>query len=402
MKAVRVSTGVVVCLSLGSLWVGLSARADVLDNLRNRLFEKRQAVRDIQQRIQQNQERASQKRQEAVTLQNQMEIINDTVEGLSLEIQKTEAQTEEVLAEIASIEQEITDVEKDIKRRRLILREFLRELFVLDQDSSVEMFLKYVTFSEGLARVRALERIEQESHEQLLKIQELRVALAAQKSAFVDLQRELSVFLTRQSSQKKALEDQRAAKARLLEITRAQESEFKKLLATSVAEQKRAQVEITRIDAAIRAELERAGIQRLGRVGTFQWPLEPIFGVACGFHCPDYPYLSLIGPHTGIDIPTPMGTEIRAPADGYVARVHIASGAGYSYILLIHGEQLSTVYGHLSSATVQEGTFVTRGNVLGTTGGAPGTRGAGLSTGPHLHFEVRRNGIPTDPQPYLP
>ena len=391
-----------VLLAAGSWLLPTVASADFLDDLRGRLFEKRQAVQRIQERIREYQEEAGQKKQEALTLQSQITLIDQNVTQLSLDIEKTEAEIEEVKAEIAAIQEEIRRAEEKIDRQREFLTAYLQELQVLDADSLVEALLKYTTLSQGLTEVRAIYRVEKDSQETLNTIQELQASLKGRADAFTDLQRELDVLFTRQTTQKRTLEDQKVAKNRLLEITKEQEAEFKKLLSGAVEQQKQAQAEISRIDAEIRAALERQGVKRLGGVGILDLPIDAIFGITCGFHCPDYPFRSLIGPHTGIDLPTHMGTTIRAAADGYVGRVSIASGAGYSYILLIHGENLSTVYGHISSASAAEGSFVTRGQVIGTTGGAPGTRGAGLSTGPHLHFEVRKNGIPVDPVGFLP
>ena len=132
----------------------------------------------------------------------------------------------------------------------------------------------------------------------------------------------------------------------------------------------------------------------------FSWPI-PLNGITSKFHDPDYPYRSWIGEHSAIDLRAAQGTAIRAPASGYVARAK-HGGLGYSYIMIIHNESFSTVYGHVSQIFVQEDEYVKRGTIIGRTGGLPGTLGAGrFSTGPHLHFEVRLDGIPVNPEDYL-
>ena len=71
--------------------------------------------------------------------------------------------------------------------------------------------------------------------------------------------------------------------------------------------------------------------------------------------------------------------------------------------MIIHANGLSTVYGHVNEIDVEEGRFVLQGQAIGRSGGMPGTCGSGrLTTGPHMHFEVRLNGIPVDPLLYLP
>lgn len=98
--------------------------------------------------------------------------------------------------------------------------------------------------------------------------------------------------------------------------------------------------------------------------------------------------------HSGIDIAGPLGTPIFATKDGVVKFAGEAGGYG-NKIELDHGNDLTSVYGHLSSFSVKSGDVVTRGQIIGHMGST------GRSTGSHLHFEIRLSGTPTNPINYI-
>lgn len=100
--------------------------------------------------------------------------------------------------------------------------------------------------------------------------------------------------------------------------------------------------------------------------------------------------------HTGIDLGVPTGTPIRAALPGTVT-VSTYNQGGYGYYVMIdHGNGLSTLYGHCSQLLAYVGQTVEAGDVIALSGST------GRSTGPHLHFEVRVNGERTNPRSYLP
>ena len=103
-------------------------------------------------------------------------------------------------------------------------------------------------------------------------------------------------------------------------------------------------------------------------------------------------------PHTGLDIATSIGTPIKATSAGTVVYAGWRGGynGGYGNLIAIsHGNGIQTLYGHCSKIYVSVGQSVYQGETIGAVGST------GNSTGPHLHFEVRVNGIAYNPQNYL-
>jgi murein DD-endopeptidase MepM/ murein hydrolase activator NlpD len=98
--------------------------------------------------------------------------------------------------------------------------------------------------------------------------------------------------------------------------------------------------------------------------------------------------------HSGMDISAGVGAPVRAAADGDVVSAEMASGYGRE-VVLNHGHDVETVYGHLSAFAVIQGQHVSRGQVIGYVGQS------GRATGPHLHYEVRVHSVPVNPYKYL-
>lgn len=127
--------------------------------------------------------------------------------------------------------------------------------------------------------------------------------------------------------------------------------------------------------------------------GSLSWPLRG--RISSGYGRRIHPIYRVRKMHTGIDIAASTGTAIRAVAPGKV--VHAARWGGYGNCVIIdHGGDLATLYAHCSRFAVNDGDDVKQGEIIGYVGST------GLATGPHLHFEVRRDGRHVDPMPLLP
>ncbi len=149
--------------------------------------------------------------------------------------------------------------------------------------------------------------------------------------------------------------------------------------------------------ALMRVARDVATAERLKALLSFvplRMPLSGDPSLTSGFGYRVDPFLGRLALHPGVDLAEAYGAEIHAAAAGRV--VHAGPAGGYGIMVEIdHGNGLATRYAHMSEALVEEGQAVDKGAVLGRLGST------GRSTGPHLHYEVRVDGEPVDPERYL-
>ncbi len=117
--------------------------------------------------------------------------------------------------------------------------------------------------------------------------------------------------------------------------------------------------------------------------------------LSSGFGERMHPIFKIAKAHLGLDFTSPVGTPIHATGDGTVEFAgYNTSGYGI-HVILDHGFGYQTLYGHMSTTKMRKGQKVKRGDVIGEVGST------GLSTGPHLHYEVHKDGVPMDPVNFL-
>jgi len=123
-------------------------------------------------------------------------------------------------------------------------------------------------------------------------------------------------------------------------------------------------------------------------------PIKNMYNVTSGFGMRYHPIFKTLRQHTGVDITAPRGTPVYATADGVVLNRQTYSGYGIS-VVIDHGYSYETLYAHLSKKTVRAGQRVKRGELIGYVGTT------GISIGPHLHYEVFKNGKHVNPVYYF-
>lgn len=240
-------------------------------------------------------------------------------------------------------------------------------------------------------------------------------AALAEVSGIVEHSRELDALIQSYDAlltkSQDALREYREASSEL-ERTQNRIADIQKTVEEVHQQVIRLQGSLARIDAKIRARVERDLIakglldpgtidhSRVAVTPAFTWP---VYGpLSAVFN--DAGYKERFGiPHRAIDIVVGQGAPVAAAADGVVFLARDGGATGFSYILIGHRGGYATLYGHLSSFTVSAGDDVSQGQIIGLSGGQPGTHGAGpMTTGPHVHFEVIQSGVNIDPKGVLP
>ncbi|MGB0757831.1 MAG: murein hydrolase activator EnvC family protein [Patescibacteria group bacterium] len=373
---------------------------DSVDDLNEAIDDKRAEIEEIDAQIKQYKSQIESKRKEALTLQNQIDILDAQKEATLLEINKLEIRTNQIELEIIANEHKIEELALQQVEVKHQVAELLREIQKEDDKTYLEIVLLYDNISEFFNHITYLENVEEGLQTDLDHLQRLTENLTTEQSNLLTRKNNLVAIKKKLEEEKAKLDSQQYAKNVLLDQTKSSERQYQQLIAEQRSLQDSINSEIVSLEQQLRSKLaESEQLQNISEQGLM-WPV-PSRYITAGFHDTDYPFRHIFE-HPAIDVRASQGTPVRAAASGYVGRAKNA-GLGYSYIMLVHADGVSTVYGHMSQINVKEDTYVVQGEVIGLSGGMPGTPGAGrLTTGPHLHFEVRVNGVPVNPVQYLP
>ena len=301
-------------------------------------------------------------------------------------------------AGLAEKRQELALTESDLRTQQEVFEDRLVDVYKSrGRIVYLEAVFKSDSFADVVGRVGLLADIVRQDNTILgqikalkARVEEQRLALEQQQARVAVLQREqtvvteeLSVAAGRTQAALDELESARAAKKKVLSAAEKDEAAWKKQQSELLAESKRI-TELLR--AATSVKPVKAGS------GVLSWPVRR--EVTSGFGYRVHPIFNVRRMHTGIDINGDMGDPIKAASAGTVVSAGWRGGYGRC-VVISHGGNLATLYGHLSVIQVSAGDKVQKGQVIGRVGST------GYSTGPHLHFEVRVNGDPVDPLGYL-
>jgi len=421
-------------------WGGTKAYAEKrLEKIREQLKDELNVFDEFNKKIDDAEVKLIPLREEIKTLTDQVDLFNGQLRFTREKISNAELQIAEKQIEMKRVLGDIQTgkVSLDIQRKAVL--EYINLLYheesqymelYTEGTSSLKLLLADASVSENLMGKEYVAIMEDTGRKVFHDLEESYLDLREKQATLLLSQTKLNRLYVSLDQEKKILEETRKSKKDLLEEAKTQGDYYEKLLEESIHQQLESALAIqnmkdnigliesklTLLDKQIAKEEEaklsegESGVPAspspeidfitlTGESETLSWPVPPV-ALTATFHDPTYP--AKWGVHQAIDIRARQFTEIHAPANGYVVEAK-DNGMGYSYIILAHKKNLVTVYGHVYESLVKPGMLVKKGDVIGLSGGTPGTKGAGMqTTGPHLHFEVHYKGEPVNPLDYLP
>ena len=391
-------------LSSAPFVFGESSNYDAeIDELNIKIQNQKKQIDTLKAKQQEYQAQIEAKRNDRINLSNQLSLLENHLVKSQLDIEGTNLEIDKTNLEIQKIGIDSANLDAKIEEQKVHITSLLRLVYKQDQVSTLEMLLLNDSLAEFLNQAKYLEDTNKEIGESVADLRVDKERLENNKLTLNEKDGELLALKGKLEEKKDNLLYEQESKTFILEETRSSEKEYQSLLLQAKREQDQAMADIANAERLIRQKMSQKDQQKLNNGNnTIGWPV-PKNVIVTKFHDPDYPYRNIIGEHSAVDIRAKQGTTIVAAADGYVAKVKFDGSKSYSYIMIIHGNGLATVYGHVSATYVLTDQYVTQGQAIGRSGGMPGGTGSGpFTTGPHLHFEVRKDGLPVNPENYLP
>lgn len=379
---------------------GGSALKDEVNDLNGAVKAKEQSLKELDGVILKYKDRIDQQSSAQSSLQNQLVLLENRVAEKELSIQRTRGQIDLSNLELQRVKTQIEIERQTLARREAALGGIIAEIQDQDAVGEFEAFIARPSLSDYFTRMEELSRVENDLTDATGAVKEVKLGLEEKKGQLEEYRVALQDKSRALEKEQQQLEMEQAAKTSLLAETQDQETEFQRILYELRQQKQQDANDIAGLEDRIKAKLDTID-EALARGDVLlNWPIKPQKGISAYFHDQTYPFRKLFE-HPGVDVPTPVGTPVRAAAGGYVAYNRTGKQYG-NYVMIVHPGGIATVYAHLSHFTAKPDTYIERGEIVGLSGGRPGDQGAGLSTGPHLHFEMREDGIPVDPLPYLP
>ncbi len=332
------------------------------------------------------------KEKEIKQVENKKKTLLDEIEELDAEMNQAQKELDSIQGQINNLNSQIKNRENKIEeanekreKEELLLQKRVRAMYENGNTAYISLLLNSENISDFIKRCELADRM-----------------IEADKQLFEELEQ----LKTEAANEMKALESDKV----VVEAAKKQEVVNRDKLATSRSAKdsrvKLLQKDINELQKQLDRELEESQaierqLRELSGVSTvvsknekFIWPAAYSKSITCKYGPRIHPITKKKSTHTGIDIRAAMNTNIYATASGKVVTAGWNTAYG-NMIIIDHGNGITSLYGHANKLCVKVGDTVNQGDIIMKAGST------GYSTGPHLHFEVRKNGTPQDPKNYL-
>lgn len=314
----------------------------------------------------------------------QIEELDIKVSDAASELDKVENDLIQLNLKIEGTIVELHDAEEKLDQQEDTFNQRLRVMYKNGNVGYLEVLLSSGDIKEFLSRKDMIQEIAEYDKDLILFMKEQRDIIDTKKNELEGQRASVEVTKSKLEARKRDLErvtrDKELLMGRLQEDIKAFEKEYDKL--NDYAKEIASKI----------VKLQRVTSPYSG--GKMAWAVPGYSRISSYYGYRIHPIFKTKKLHTGIDIPAPTGTPITAASDGTVIFADWLGGYGKA-IMVDHGGGIVTLYGHNSSFTASVGKKVKRGETIAKAGST------GNSTGPHLHFEVRKNGAYVDPLPWL-
>jgi murein DD-endopeptidase MepM/ murein hydrolase activator NlpD len=374
---------------LRSLAVGLALAVAVLGvgqsspKQKPKLNDLKQDLRTIKSRKGTLQKQLSRTKKQVRIVRGDLRELDGRLDRINFAIESTEARLNRGRREQAQLREDLETATAQLAEKQEQVRRRLRWMYVHQDRSVVSALVGAQDLSDVASRTTLFERIARADRDLFESYGKLRDEVERKKLRQDELVAEMAVLIREQEERQAELKVARWDKTEVLHNLKDKQEDLEKLVRELDREENAIE---SRIAAYYATTGKVSGLRPF--TGRFSRPVPGRMTSTFGLR--NHPILRRRRMHNGVDFAAKSGTPISAAADGVVIAATWSNGYG-NMVILDHGGGISTLYAHCSRLYVSAGQRIKRGQNIAAVGST------GLSTGPHLHFEVRVNGRPVNP-----
>lgn len=353
----------------------------------------------IQQLIQKTrQEISRQKRQEKSVLnqlvlqQKKLSNLENNYQAVKTNLGNVQGKVNQTRKELVGLQKSLSALEMNLGAQQRVLNQRLLTIYKRGPQTYLEIIFGAEDFADLVSRFDSVAYFVKQDLMIVARLEQTKIAVGQHKIAVQQKKTQVESEYRKIS----VLRDQLAGEQQKITAQVGNTKEALQKIQSNRAQLEKALDEYEQTSREIEASIRRKEQQNPGRTlgtGSMIWPARG--PISSGFGWRYHPILKAKKLHNGQDIAIPQGTPVHAADAGIVVVSGWRGGYG-NFVAIDHGNGISSCYGHNSRLLVREGDKVYKGQVISYSGNT------GLSTGPHLHFEVRKNGVPVNPLRYLP